>query len=318
MTPTFATEPENGKQTLHTRLESWLNEVNPLSGIAQSQCSPSRQTPQLPECTQSCVVCGNEKTESKFPPRITSTCTHKPNTCKSCLRKWLASELESKGWDRISCPECRQTMQHADMQKHARKETFQRYDNLSTRATLSALPDFRWCLRPGCDSGQIHEITVEGPVFQCSSCGHLSCAVHNKAWHEGETCEQFDERKLAEPSQKRKEAEVSEKWKARNTKLCPGCRAPIQKNGGCSHMVCQHCSHDFDWKHAPAYTPPKVEPVVTASSPLGRPTSNLSKLSSLGRLINRTSTQRLYGSSLARASSPNPRRFTSRQDNLYV
>jgi len=29
-------------------------------------------------------------------------------------------------------------------------------------------------------------------------------------------------------------------------KACPGCRAPIEKNGGCDHMSCR-CGHQFYW-----------------------------------------------------------------------
>jgi hypothetical protein len=37
-----------------------------------------------------------------------------------------------------------------------------------------------------------------------------------------------------------------------NCKLCPKCRTPIIKNGGCAHMHCR-CGHHFDWKRAPWY-----------------------------------------------------------------
>jgi len=36
-----------------------------------------------------------------------------------------------------------------------------------------------------------------------------------------------------------------------NTKKCPKCRAPIEKNGGCMHIVCKKncggCGHEFCW-----------------------------------------------------------------------
>ena len=32
-----------------------------------------------------------------------------------------------------------------------------------------------------------------------------------------------------------------------NTKICPGCRKPIEKNQGCNHMTCRGCKHEFCW-----------------------------------------------------------------------
>jgi len=31
------------------------------------------------------------------------------------------------------------------------------------------------------------------------------------------------------------------------TKQCPNCGIGIQKNGGCPHMNCQKCKHEFCW-----------------------------------------------------------------------
>jgi len=32
-----------------------------------------------------------------------------------------------------------------------------------------------------------------------------------------------------------------------NTKTCPTCRSPIEKNGGCMHMTCSRCYYEFCW-----------------------------------------------------------------------
>jgi ariadne-1 len=32
-----------------------------------------------------------------------------------------------------------------------------------------------------------------------------------------------------------------------NTKQCPKCRKPIEKNQGCNHMNCKMCTHEFCW-----------------------------------------------------------------------
>ena len=36
-------------------------------------------------------------------------------------------------------------------------------------------------------------------------------------------------------------------WLKANTRPCPHCKAPIEKNDGCNHVVCKSCSFEFCW-----------------------------------------------------------------------
>jgi len=40
------------------------------------------------------------------------------------------------------------------------------------------------------------------------------------------------------------EVDDDETWVELNTKACPKCSFPIEKNGGCIHMTCK-CGHEF-------------------------------------------------------------------------
>ncbi len=46
---------------------------------------------------------------------------------------------------------------------------------------------------------------------------------------------------------KTKEEAANEEWLQKNTKACPQCKAPVEKNGGCNHMTCNQCRHEFCW-----------------------------------------------------------------------
>ena len=43
------------------------------------------------------------------------------------------------------------------------------------------------------------------------------------------------------------EAARDDTWVERNSKPCRGCGARIQKTGGCNHLVCSKCKHQFCW-----------------------------------------------------------------------
>jgi len=40
---------------------------------------------------------------------------------------------------------------------------------------------------------------------------------------------------------------TSEKWIKRFTLRCPGCKVPIEKNGGCCRIICSQCKKHFYW-----------------------------------------------------------------------
>ena len=183
-------------------------------------------------------VCGDEFSIHEFKSRpFTSACSHKVNTCNTCLGHWLDESLNNRGYDKISCPECSNLLQHADLKFCATTEQFNRYDQLVTRAALSLIPDFHWCLSPHCRSGQIH--ASRNPIFTCSACGFKQCIRHEEPWHEGETCQEYNYRKSGR--KKRDEEEQTRRTIERTTKKCPGkrCGANIEKNNGCDHMTCE-------------------------------------------------------------------------------
>jgi E3 ubiquitin-protein ligase RNF14 len=210
--------------------------------------------------SRECTVCGDDVPIPQLPALM--NCIHEPKVCAGCFASWIASALDSKGWRHIGCPEsnCRTMLDHVEVQLYAAPEVFQKYllpsavstsntanalfrfDALSMRDALNDDPDFRWCLRPGCNSGQIHDGAVDDPRSVCNDCGFAVCIKHERAWHEGETCEEYDYR-ISGRQQRDQAAEeaASEAEINRSSKKCPGrnCAYNIQKNEGCDHMTCK-------------------------------------------------------------------------------
>ncbi|CAF0719027.1 unnamed protein product [Adineta steineri] len=45
----------------------------------------------------------------------------------------------------------------------------------------------------------------------------------------------------------------NDEWIKRFATRCPGCNAPIEKNGGCDEMICIRCQTHFYWSRAKRY-----------------------------------------------------------------
>ena len=85
---------------------------------------------------------------------------------------------------------------------------------------------------------------------QNSACKFCFCKNCRIEWHTDMTCRQYkaflhEERKKKEF--KERDENLFREWIAANAKDCPGCKNPIQKNGGCNHMTCLKCKHQFCW-----------------------------------------------------------------------
>jgi hypothetical protein len=60
------------------------------------------------------------------------------------------------------------------------------------KAKAEAIPNFRWCINKGCNSGQVHKSSK--PKFRCKTCRAKHCVKHGVEWHRRETCSEYDYR----------------------------------------------------------------------------------------------------------------------------
>ncbi|KAK0618101.1 hypothetical protein B0T17DRAFT_509660 [Bombardia bombarda] len=188
--------------------------------------------------TETCIVCVEDKKISDLPVKVTKGCKHDATVCKDCLKTWLSTGLETGAWDKLKCPECPELLEYRDIQRYASPATFARYDVLTARAAVQKMPNFGWCLSTKCESGQIHD--PECAKFQCMACRSSHCVTHNVAWHDGETCEEYDARN----QQRKKDEKASEKIIKKTSRNCPRCKRDVHKYVGCNHITCT-CGHEW-------------------------------------------------------------------------
>ncbi|KAH7009789.1 hypothetical protein EDB80DRAFT_641965 [Ilyonectria destructans] len=176
----------------------------------------------------------------KFPEKLGARCTHEMDVCSSCLQKYLASQVHQRGrscCEKVACPsfECNRVLTFDEIRLYADQDTFARYDTHLALQFLSGCSNFRWCLQPGCSNGEIYENRSTNPCVSCTKCNFKMCFNHQTPWHKSYTCDQLD----ALCSESDDHYTKTRDWLLQHTKPCPGCNAPVEKNGGCAHMTCR-------------------------------------------------------------------------------
>ena len=142
---------------------------------------------------EDCIICAENLPVNRFTAqRTTEECNHDPRCCLECIQNFIHAMLESRVWSDIRCPECRSNFTYNDFQRLARPDDFARYDAFSSTAALSSVPEFRWCLA-GCGSGQIHDDEATNNIMECANCHARQCYTHNVPWHNGMTCDEYDQ-----------------------------------------------------------------------------------------------------------------------------
>jgi hypothetical protein len=76
--------------------------------------------------TRDCAVCGDAKLIPELPSLM--NCAHEPQVCSECYQGWIESQLNSKSWKEIKCPQdgCKELLKHAEMQQYATPEVYQK------------------------------------------------------------------------------------------------------------------------------------------------------------------------------------------------
>jgi hypothetical protein len=121
-----------------------------------------------------------------------------------------------------------------------------RYDANLVKHLLVADPSFITCLSPQCDkyfsiqdcAGNTKSKSSSQQIA-CPHCDYNLCLTCNRPWHANTGCS-----KAAELE----EAKCVEQIKQMGAKPCPKCGLDIEKHGGCDHMTCHQCRHNFCWQ----------------------------------------------------------------------
>ena len=169
--------------------------------------------------------------------------------CADCYTNYLTGKVKEEGEAaRIQCPQdgCRRIIDGKSLKMLCPEDVQSRYDVLLTRTYVDDKDNLKWC--PGADCEYAIDCAVKKrdlmrivPTVKCQN-EHSFCFGCTLADHQPAPCALVKKwmKKCEDDSE-------TSNWISANTKECPKCNSTIEKNGGCNHMTCRKCKHEFCW-----------------------------------------------------------------------
>lgn len=241
------------KPTHATRSKRKMEEVddddNDSNGNVQDARSrstrPLKKTKTAKSERRECDICAEDYNfiPKNFPN--VSTCQHDKTVCSTCYTQQFRTSIQAKpadGWMTCTCPSCAQQINPGEAKRLVTKKASGELEKVIKQAKARTAHNFLWCPAPGCGHGQQHKLTAS-PFVNCGKCKAKICFNHQILWHEGLTCQQYDDTKTLDENARKDLLEIR-----RTTKPCPFCKLRIKKEGGCNHMTCTNCRKHWQCK----------------------------------------------------------------------
>ncbi|KAI8886271.1 hypothetical protein K501DRAFT_322001 [Backusella circina FSU 941] len=176
-----------------------------------------------------------------------SLCGHR--FCRDCYTYYVSQKIQEEGESRrIQCPQsnCAIVVDERTVEMLVSEEAMNKYRDLLNRTFVDDNSLLKWCPAPDCEYAvecnvPKSSLTTVVPTVQCecSSRFCFGCGLYD---HQPCVCG------LIEKWMKKcKDDSETANWISAHTKECPKCKSTIEKNGGCNHMTCRKCRHEFCW-----------------------------------------------------------------------
>jgi ariadne-1 len=193
-----------------------------------------------------CLICTDD-----FSAKDTYALACGHRYCNGCWKTYLDLKIASgPECTSASCPapKCKAKVHEDTYKALVEKDMFERYANFIIKSFVDDNPLVKWCPAPGCGFTIKCERKDRKEAVACK-CGFefcFNCCDYEVGDHMPCPCAQVEEWQ-----QKASDESENVTWMLANTKKCPECRAPIEKNGGCMHMSCKKnsggCGYEFCW-----------------------------------------------------------------------
>ncbi|KAK6986598.1 hypothetical protein BgiMline_016250 [Biomphalaria glabrata] len=166
--------------------------------------------------------------------------------CHTCLKAMVSVAVEDKQFP-VDCVKenCSLALVWKDL-RFCLKQNWISESKLAQRSLDSLVATnsrrYKYCKTANCPV--VYEVTEDeqSHEFNCPACLISLCTSCHSNYHVGVSCKMFASQQEADL-----QFELWKKSDPKNRKLCPECRAPIEKTEGCNHMTCGACRAHFCW-----------------------------------------------------------------------
>ncbi|CAN6883714.1 unnamed protein product [Brassica oleracea] len=172
--------------------------------------------------------------------------------CSTCWTGYISTTInDGPGCLMLKCPEpsCPAAVGQDMFEKFASKEDKEKYYKYFLRSYIEDNRKMKWCPAPGCENAIEFAAGTSNYDVSCS-CSRSFCWNCTEEAHRPVDCHT-----VAQWIRKNSAESENMNWILANSKPCPKCKRPIEKNHGCMHMTCTPpCKYEFCWLCLNAWT----------------------------------------------------------------
>lgn len=165
--------------------------------------------------------------------------------CHGCWRGYIGTSInDGPGCLTLRCPgpSCSAAVGQDMVNNFVSDEDREKYSRYLLRSYIENNRKTKWCPAPGCNFAVSFDMSSSNYDVLCG-CAYSFCWNCSEETHRPVVCET-----VAKWIMKNSAESENMNWILANSKPCPRCRRPIEKNHGCMHMTCTPpCRFEFCW-----------------------------------------------------------------------
>jgi len=163
--------------------------------------------------------------------------------CNSCWKTYVEMKINEGQSRRVTCMgfKCESMADEVIVGKFISGALKKKYKQSIAESFVEDNKNAKWCPGKHCGRCVIVSIPPTTPLEVKCNCGEEFCFACSAEHHLPCSCDM-----LKKWLKKCEDDSETSNWLNSNTKDCPKCSKPIEKNGGCNHMSCP-CGHHFCW-----------------------------------------------------------------------